>query len=104
MSEGFLEARLRLVSEAFEDPVSASVARDEIMAAWDDLMRESKHGPAWARAERVEAAAAAVAKRVDELESCLNDRGRPSAPCHGQPMHALLDARDVLDTVLGGPK
>jgi hypothetical protein len=56
------------------------------------------------RAERVEAAAAALGTHVDELESCLNDRGRPSAPCHGQPMHAVLDARDALDIALGGPK
>lgn len=37
------------------------------------------------RAERVKLHAGRLVERIDEFESCLQDRGITQAPCHGIP-------------------
>ncbi len=53
------------------------------------------------RAERVEMHARRLVDHIDDLDACLEERGRPSAPCHGTPMGQVLTGRDVLRATLG---
>jgi hypothetical protein len=93
---------LAMLDDDYDRAKIAEEIRTQVLMADDDELLDmiSREVCQPERAKRIETAAERVGMVVDELTDCLEERGNPPAPCHGQPLSAMLAAASALRSEL----